>query len=102
MWLNPGAPASWSLLALGAYGQATAAGFQSYYDDVYIDNTLARVEIGDAPDYASATHREIQIPSSWSDGHIEATLHLGSFPATAGLYLYVVDAEGRVSPGFPL
>ena len=42
----------------------------AYWDDVYIDTTQARVEIGDAPTYAASRHREIQLPTAWSDSSI--------------------------------
>jgi hypothetical protein len=72
-------------------------------DDIYIDNTRARVELGDAPTWDGCTHREIQIPSSWSDSSISVALNQGSFGNFGITYLYVVDKDGNVNQnGFPL
>jgi hypothetical protein len=81
-----------------AYGDA-----YTYWDDVYLDTTQARVEIGDASTYATSRHREIQLPTAWSGSSITITLNEGTFPGLSGLYLYVTDSAGRVnSNGFPL
>lgn len=75
-----------------AYGDA-----YTYWDDVYLDITQARVEIGDASTYAASRHREIQIPSAWSATSISVKLHAGSFPDLTTLYLYVVTEAGVVN-----
>jgi len=75
----------------------------SYIDDVYIDNTQARVLIGNASTFAASTHREIQIPSAWSDSSITIKVNQGSFVKDNTAYLYVVDANGAVnSSGYPI
>lgn len=73
-----------------------------YYDDIYIDNTWARVEIGDAGTYDGCTHREIQIPTSWNSSSITSTLNQGSLPDGTA-YLYVVDENGIMNEtGYPI
>ena len=54
------------------------------------------------PASEEARHREIQIPTSWSDSRITVTLKAGSFPSLAGHYLYVIDERGRPSAGVAL
>ena len=71
-----------------------------YFDDVYVDVTRARVELGDAATYAACTHREIQIPSAWSPDSITIRVNVGTLEEGAPLWLFVVDEGGRVSPGF--
>jgi hypothetical protein len=74
-----------------------------YWDDIYLDNSWARVEIGDKADYDSCTHREIQVPSSWSENSTTVTVNQGSFINGKPLYLYVVDADGNVNDrGYPI
>jgi hypothetical protein len=73
-----------------------------WWDDLYIDSTLARVEIGDSPLYATSRHREIQIPTAWSSSSVSVRLNRGSFPSFTGTYLYVINAQGVASPGFRL
>lgn len=68
-----------------------------WWDNVYIDNTRARVVIGDASTYSTCTVREIQIPSAWSTAGITCTVNAGSLTGTN--YLYVIDANGTVSNG---
>jgi hypothetical protein len=82
----------------GTYGDA-----YTYWDDVYMDTTQARVEIGNASTYATSLHREIQIPSTWSSSSINVKLNKGSFSSFDNLYLYVTDTSGRVnSSGFQI
>lgn len=89
-----------------AWGPNTAAGETSrapnlfIMDDVYASPTLARVEIGDNQSYNSCTHREVQLPLSWSDGQIKVKVNQGSFPTDpTPAYLFVVDDNGNVSDG---
>ena len=70
-----------------------------YFDDVYIDITRARVEIGDNADYESCTHREIQIPVSWGSSEITVAANPGSFANGSEAYVFVIDQDGRVSNG---
>lgn len=74
----------------------------TYWDDVYVDFTQARVELGNAPTYDACTHREIQIPTQWSDTSITITVNGGSFETGSELYLFVVDQPGIVSAGYPV
>ncbi len=74
-----------------------------YMDDLYADNTWARVEIGDAATYDACTHREIQPPTAWSDTSVTITVNAGSFGTAATAYVYVTDANGLRNPaGAPL
>lgn len=74
-----------------------------YVDDVYVDTTQARVEIGNSPTWDDCTQREIQIPSSWSATSITVTINRGSSSPGSQVYLYVVDADGNHnSDGYPL
>jgi len=68
-----------------------------YTDEIYVDNTWQRVEIGDAATFANSTHREIQIPSAWSNGSVMITVNRGSFSNLDNVYLYVVDANENVN-----
>ncbi|CAK8725038.1 hypothetical protein GMJAKD_15445 [Candidatus Electrothrix aarhusensis] len=73
-----------------------------YWDELYVDVTRARVEIGDASDFNSSSHREIQIPITWNDKYLEITLNKGSFDTLEDKYLFVIDADNNPSGGFPL
>ncbi|MBT4257614.1 hypothetical protein HOD88_00320 [archaeon] len=71
-----------------------------FYDDMYIDNTLARIEICSSNNYTLSTHCEIQIPhTNWNDSEIEFTANIASFNLSEDLYLFVIDENGDVSPG---
>ena len=74
----------------------------AYYSDVYVDNTWARVEIGDAPTWSDCTHREMQIPASWSEASIKVNINQGLFAEGDPAYLFVVDSSGNVSRGSPM
>jgi len=71
------------------------------WDDVYFDNTWARVELGDAVNYDDCTHREMQIPTAWSPESVTVRVNRGSFPAGRA-FLFVINASGEVSHGFEL
>lgn len=69
-----------------------------FFDSIYIDNSFARVEIGDNPIYDNCTHREIQPTEIWSDNQIQFTLNQGSF-SDGQAYLFVIDENGNPSVG---
>ena len=73
-----------------------------FIDDMYIDNTRAHIEIGNNPIYTSSNHREMQIPISWSSAgnNIQFTVNKGSFASGESVYLFVVNENGAVSPGY--
>lgn len=75
-----------------------------YYDDIYMDNTWARVMIGDATTLAASRTREIQIPATWSNTEITIQVNQGALPTLKGsYYLYVVNSQGHVNQrGYPL
>lgn len=72
-------------------------GTNVYMDDFYLDDTWARVIIGNASTLAASTTREVQIPSAWSSTSITATVNRGSFGPSASAYLYVVDSNNVVN-----
>jgi hypothetical protein len=71
----------------------------NYFDDFYCSDTLARVEIGDAPVYDNCTHREIQEITSWGPGAVGITVNTGSFLNQEIAYVFVVGADGTKSAG---
>lgn len=77
--------------------------FRMYVDDVYVDNTRARVEICDASTWASRTKCDIQIPNEWSGAEITFNVNIPGFIESSESYLYVVDENGEVNTnGFPV
>jgi len=74
-----------------------------YYDDVFVNNTFARVEIGNAATWSGCTVREIQLPTSWSNTSIAVTTNQAKFSNGQQVWLYVVDRDGNVNQsGYPL
>ncbi len=76
--------------------------FELYLDDIYVDNTLARVELGDNPVFESCHHREMQLPVTWlgTGSQVDISINQGSFPNGSQVWLFVVDSEGQASPGY--
>lgn len=66
-----------------------------YIDDIYMDNSWARIELGDNPIYESCSHREIQIPTEWSETKISFKVNVGSFVPGARAYLFVINDHGQ-------
>jgi hypothetical protein len=73
-----------------------------YYDDIYLDNTFQRVEIGDNATYANCTKREIQPPTAWTDTGATVTLNRGSFSPGDTAYVFVIDANNAPSTGYEI
>lgn len=73
-----------------------------HWGELYVDNTLARVELGNNASFSACTHREIQIPTAWSTSQITVTANVGSFSAGSTAYLFIIDAGGNASAGFPV
>ncbi len=71
-------------------------------DDVYVDRTRARVELGDAADLEACTRRTIQIPVAWSDASATVAVNTAGWLVEETGYLFVVDASGRTSAGFEI
>jgi hypothetical protein len=101
--------AAWNALWFGNYfghgSEGCSTGYgdaYTYWDNVYVDTTRARVEIGDSSTYANTRRREIQLPVSWADNSISVRLNQGGFAGISGLYLYVIDSAGNASPGYRL
>jgi len=74
---------------------------QSYQEhelsEIYMDNSLQRIVIGNAPTFDKVTHYEIQMPIKWQDNQVEAKVNLGSLSKSSNLYLYVFDNKGIVN-----
>ncbi|GEM_PF-1945580 len=76
---------------------------ETWIDDMYVQvGTQARVELGDNITFSKCTWREIQPPLSWADNQIDIRLNKGSFQEGDTAYLFIVDAEGNVSDGYPI
>ena len=71
---------------------------ETWWDELYVDTTQARVEIGDAATFDGCSHREIQIPqNTWNDTTIQFKTNKGTFITGHTYYLYVVDGSGNVN-----
>ena len=74
-----------------------------YYDDMYIDTSLARIMLCNNSTYANATICEPQIPSAWSNTTITSTVNLGKLPSSGMGYLFVFDSSNNHnSTGYPV
>ncbi|MFA6198058.1 MAG: putative Ig domain-containing protein [Patescibacteria group bacterium] len=94
----------WDTVLLGLMAANVAGYYELYLDDIYIDTTQARVEIGNTSTWDTNTHREIQIPhTTWNDDQIQFTVNQGTFTNGESAYLYVVDENGVVNTtGYPI
>jgi hypothetical protein len=67
-----------------------------HFDDVFVDFTRARVEVGDAPSWSRVSQREVQLPIRWSDGEIAFRFNRGALAPGSQAYVFVVTAAGSV------
>lgn len=81
-------------------GTAPAANY--WWDELYIDTSRARIEIGNASTWAASNHRELQTTSAWSSTGATFKLNRGSFAPGSSVYLFVVDDSGAASAGYPV
>lgn len=72
---------------------------KDYLDDVYMDDTWARVMIGNASTFDACTQREPLIPTTWSTSSITAYFNQGAFSNGSKVYLFVIDSNGNTSLG---
>jgi chitodextrinase len=77
-------------------------GSNVYMTNMYVDNTYSRVMLGNASTLAASTHREIQIPQTWSDGSVSAVINQGTFNNGDTAYIFVVDANNNAGPGYQI
>lgn len=76
-------------------------------DDLYMNNSWARVVLGNSSTYATSTTFDIQpadwIIPQWSSTSVRVKFNQGNYKTGQTAYLYVVDAAGTFnSNGFPI
>ena len=76
---------------------------EGHLDDIYIDNSLQRVIVGNSPSFENLTHYEVQRPISWSNTRAQFELQKGALENVDSSYLYVFDSKGVPNKnGFPI
>jgi hypothetical protein len=90
-----------SVLLFGMPDTPGAADF--YIDDIYIDDTQARIEICNSSDgsWANRSDCEIQPIIDWTADEITITVNQGVFVDDTA-YLFVVDSDGDASIGYEI
>lgn len=84
--------------ALFFYGFTNNGGLGNFsIDDAYINNSWARVMLGNASRYASCTVLDVQPVVEWSEGEIIVAANTGAYQTGQNAYLYVIDATGAIS-----
>lgn len=70
-----------------------------YVGDIYIDNTLSRVEVCTGSTWSNRGSCEIQIPTAWNSDGINVTVKVnqGAFANSSSKYLYIVDSTGAAN-----
>jgi hypothetical protein len=68
------------------------------FGEIYVDNTLSRVEICNANTKSVSDHCEIQLPeTTWNNNQVQIKVNQGSFSNGQNAYLYVIDSSGIVN-----
>ncbi len=83
---------------IDAFGRSTTL----YFDDLFVDLSWQRVAIGNNQDYYSSTKRAIQPFNAWGNNSITINANLTTFDQNDQLYLFVFDADGNPSQGYPV
>jgi len=90
----------WAIGPMNSFGYDEPSATPNYFwmDEIYVDNTLARVEVAASPDY-DTSQKEVQIPFAWSDSEIRATVNgdfdLKTVDLDEGLYVHVTSPSGH-------
>jgi hypothetical protein len=72
-------------------------------DDIYVDNTWARIQLGNAEYYTNCTAFAMQLPTAWSSGQLTFRFNSATFGNGQQAYLFVFNAGNEVNPrGFPI
>ncbi|MBN1280217.1 MAG: hypothetical protein JXA00_01060 [Candidatus Thermoplasmatota archaeon] len=75
-----------------------------YYDDIVADNTWARVEISQTPQFTCGQEmkvvKNIQFVKTWEPAEITVDVNLEGLSGT--VYVFVVDANGCISDPYPV
>lgn len=102
LWRYIGLPQGVTNIDMRSVGHAGGTlNLKMYFDDIYVDKSVARVELCNSDvSYIASTHCEIQPATAWeSNGtSITATYNPGSFENGQQVYIYVVNSAGEVSP----
>ena len=72
----------------------------AYYADIVVDESWARVELGNASVHGACTHLEYQPATAWSGSSVTVNLNYGAFSEGDSVYLFVTDENGARSAGF--
>ena len=83
-------------------GYSTLSYVRSFFDDIYIATTQARVELGDSESYELCSSREIQPATNWTSTSVELPLRTVNFSSQQNVWVYVLDENGTQSLGFPI
>jgi len=88
----------WNTFYLGNYIRSNdqAGHIHIYWESMYVDDSWARVEIGDEAVYDDCTHREIQRCTAWSDGSITFVPNRGNFGPTDNVTIFVINESNTV------
>jgi len=81
-------------IAQSQVSNGMAKGAATYWDTLYVDDTLMCVVIGDAATWAACTDFEPQPTTTWTASSINITLSQGVASQFSGSYIYVLDVDG--------
>lgn len=96
-------PKSISIGGFVRWPRVSATGNYRYWAGLYLDDTYARVMLGNNPSWDNCTIREPQIPSAWNDDSITCSVNLGALPDSGMAYLFVFDTNNNHnSTGYPI
>lgn len=88
----------------GVSSQIIGASQDIYHDDVYFDQTPARVELGQGSStvFGNRGKSEIQLPTAWSSTSITVSKNAGAFSNGTSVKVFVVDSNNDASNAYPI
>lgn len=82
--------------------QTAMEGCEFLMSDIYIDDTWARVEVGDNAVYELCTIREPQPATAWADGSVTIDCNLGGLGTFTGKFVHVLTDSRAVAKSFTI
>lgn len=87
----PNSPFDAMRFCAGDYAGAAIDTHIVYWDDIYLADKMARIEVGDSENFWQCTKRDIQVPITWSDTEITFELRTPTVGTPDSMFVFIMD-----------
>lgn len=90
----------WAMSDFDGWDQYGVGAYYLWLDQWYVDNTQARVVLGDEAVYSNCTKIYVQPKTSWQDNELQISFRPNDLVGNA--YLFVIDDAGNATDGYEI